>query len=287
MKKLLIMGSRGNLGMQLQKVFEAGFTVFAWGKDDLDITNESEVKKKINEFRPDIIINAAAYNEVDKCEENSKEFELAKRINGNAVGYLAKASKKIGATFIHYSTDYVFDGNKKEGYNEDDMTAPINNYGKSKLLGEEKIKEFINDKNFNYYIIRTSKLFGGPGLSSVSKKSFFDTIIELIDSKKELKIVDEELSLFTYTVDLARETKRLIEDKKERGIYHITNAGSCTWYEAVRYIVEIINRDVKIIPVGSDEFPRSAKRPKYSVLLNTKLKPLRSWKEALKEYINI
>jgi dTDP-4-dehydrorhamnose reductase len=287
MKKVLIIGVKGNLGIQLQKIFEESFEVVAWDKEELDITDEGEVNKKVKKLKPNIIINSAAYNAVDKCEEDDQEFELAKKINGLGPKYLAKISQEIKATLVHYSSDYVFDGNKKEGYSEDDETSPINNYGRSKLLGEELVQEVGKNGNLNYYIIRTSKLFGKPGLSEVAKKSFFDVMIGLSKGRDELKIVDEEVSLFTYTVDLAKATKKLIEDKKERGIYHVANSESCTWYESAKYLFEIIKRDVKIIPVDGDEFPRPAKRPKYSVLLNTKLKPIRSWKEALKDYLNI
>ena len=285
--KLLIIGAKGNLGVQLQKIFNNDFDVHAWDLEELDITNENEVNKKIVQLKPDIIINSAAYNAVDKCEDNENEFELAKKINGYAVGYLASVAKEIGATLVHYSTDYVFDGNKKEGYREGDKTNPINNYGKSKLLGEELIKKIDDNNKLNYYIIRTSKLFGEPGLSSGVKKSFFEVMIDLSENRKELKVVDEELSLFTYTVDLAKATKDLIMNNKKKGIYHISNSESSTWYTATKYLFEIINRDVKITPVGSSEFPRPAKRPKYSVLLNTKLQPLRSWKKALGDYLNV
>ncbi len=297
MSKVLIIGAKGNLGIQLQKVFEENFEVVAWDKEELDITNDQDVNKKVGEIKPDIIVNAAAYNAVDKCEEDDQEFELAKKINGFGPSYLAKVSRKIGATLIHYSSDYVFDDSKKEGYGENDEPNPINNYGKSKLLGEELIQEVGRGGKLNYYIIRTSKLFGRSGLSGAAKKSFFDIMIELSKDKEELKIVDDELSLFTYTIDLAKATKKLIEDKpvrtgsesdagwKEKGIYHIANSGSCTWYEAAKYLFEIIGRDVKIIPVGSNDFSRPAKRPKYSVLLNTKLEPLRNYKEALKDYL--
>ena len=291
--KVLILGAKGNLGQQLVKIFllNKKNKVIAWDKYNLDITDKNEVNKKIVQLNPNLIINASAYNAVDACEESKEQFELAKKINGYAVGYIAKAAEKVGAVFIHYSTDYVFDGENKNGYKENDRPDPISNYGKSKLLGEKKILELskINSK-FCYYIIRTSKLFGPVGKSKMSKKTFFDMMFDLADHKKEIKVIDGEVSCFTYTKDLAQATYALVSNKnnkRNKGIYHIINSLSCAWYEAAKFLFSISKKNVKLIPVNSDEFPRPAKRPKYSVLLNTKLKPLRTYQEALKEYLKI
>lgn len=284
-KKVLITGAKGNLGQELVEVFAKDFEVVVWDREELDITDKADVDKKILELKPQIIINAAAYNAVDKCEDDEKEFELAKKINGYAVGFLAEIAGKINAALIHYSTDYVFGGSKKDGYKESDKASPISNYGRSKLLGEKLLQEIGGKNGLDYYIIRTSKLFGKPGISEVAKKSFFDVMIDLSENREELKVVNEELSSFTYTRDLAKKTLEIVKEKKEKGIYHVANAEPCTWYEAAKYLFEILGRSVKITPVDSSAFPRPAKRPKYSVLLNAKLEPLRSYKEALREYI--
>jgi len=285
--KILILGSNGGLGQELFRVFSISYNVTAWSRKELDITNKREVNKKIVQLNPDIIINATAYNAVDRCEENKKEFDLAKIINGYGVGYLAEVACKIGAIFIHYSTDYVFDGKKKPGHKEDDKPNPINNYGYSKLLGEELIQSFAKDGNFQYYIIRTSKLFGKPGKSKRAKKSFFDVMLEISENKKELRIVNEELSLFTYTFDLAEKTLNLINQNREYGIYHMANSEPCTWYDAAEFLFKISGKDINLIPISSDEFARPAKRTRYSILLNTKISPLRSWKNALMDYIDV
>jgi len=325
MQKILIIGAKGMLGQELVKVFKRDgyYKVIPWDREDIDITREVEVSKKIGFIKPDIIINAAAYNAVDKCEEK-KEFEIAKKINGLAPGYLAKIAKKIKAVFVHYSTDYVFDGdlekllfsepsgcthvcatcslheNREIGYGEEHEPNPISNYGKSKLIGE---KEII--KNYkNHYIIRLSKLFGHPAQLEEAKKSFFDVMLEAGKNKKEvhpveyaakrrppeaefnrIKVVDEETSCFTYAPDIAKKTKEIVDSKKPFGIYHVTNSGSCTWHEACVELYKLAKIKTKVIPVPASEFPRPAKRPMYSVLLNTKLNPLRDWKEALKEYL--
>ena len=306
MKKILIIGSKGMLGQELVKTFkkDSDYKVIGWDKEDIDIASEKEVSKKIDIIKPAIIINAAAYNAVDKCEEDKKEYELAKKINGLAPGYLAKTAKKLKATLVHYSTDYVFNGQPEiaeptgcthscsscdlhEGFQpeigfcEDDKPFPISKYGETKLLGEQEVQK--NMKNF--YIIRSSKIFGKPALSEGAKKSFFDVMLEVGKKNKEVKVVDEETSCFTYAPDLAKKTKEIIDAKKPFGIFHVTNGGPCTWYEATVELYKQAGIKTKVVPVDSSAFPRPAKRPFYSVLINSKLNPMRDYKEALKEYL--
>jgi len=281
-KRILIIGSHGMLGQDLVRAFDAdqSWEVFAYDRDQIDIAQEDSLRDKIEEVRPDAVINATGYNAVDKCESDEIEFELAKKINGYGPGILAKICSDMDIPLVHFVSDYVFDGEKEE-YVESDKPSPISNYGRSKLLGEEEIQK--NTEKF--YLIRTSKLFGKPGISPMSKKSFFDTMIALAKDNSVLKIVDEEKSCFTYTPDLAQETKKIIEEKIPFGIYHVVNEGACTWYEAACELFSLAKMDVEVLPVGSSEFPRPAKRPKSSVLLNTKLKPLRNYKDALAEYL--
>ncbi|MEA3398530.1 MAG: dTDP-4-dehydrorhamnose reductase [Patescibacteria group bacterium] len=286
MSKILILGSQGNLGNQLIKVFSNENDVTAWDREEIDITDEDLIKKKVRDIKPDIIINAAAYNAVDKCEESEEEYDLAKRINIDGPRNIAEAALKVGAIFVHYSSDYVFNGKQKQGYKEDEETSPIGRYGKTKAIGERQIIA-LSGKGLKWYLIRTSKLFGPKGASDLAKPSFFDIMLDLAKTKDKLDIIDEEKSCFTYTPDLANATKKLISEKAGNGIYHIVNSEPCTWYEAARELFKIARVDIKINPIASDKFPRPAKRPKYSVLLNTKLKPLRDYKEALREYLKI
>ena len=282
--KVLILGARGNLGGQLVKVFsDLKYEVTAWSRAEVDITDKELINKKIDDIKPDLIINAAAYNNVDECEKE-EEFEKAKKINGDAVGYLADAAIRNNSILVHYSSDYVFDGKQIEGYRENDEPHPINKYGESKLLGE---KELISrsGKGLKFYLIRTSKLFGPKGESKESKPSFFDIMLKKAQEKNKVDVVDEEKSCFTYTPDLAQATKNLIESEKGYGIYHIVNQGTSTWFEAAQELFKLANLDTRINSVTSDKFPRPAKRPKYSVLLNTKLPKLRNYKEALEEYL--
>ncbi|MFA6047602.1 MAG: dTDP-4-dehydrorhamnose reductase [Parcubacteria group bacterium] len=305
MKKILILGAKGMLGQELVKTFrkDSDYKVIGWDREDIDIASEKEVSKKIGIIKPSIIINAAAYNAVDKCEEDKKEFELAKKINGLAPGYLAKVAKKLKATLVHYSTDYVFNGQPEinepqgcthvcatcslhggepeVGFCEDDKPDPINKYAETKLLGEKEVQKNLK----NYYIIRLSWLFGKPAISKNAKRSFFDIMLELGGKNKEVRAVDDETGQFTYAPDLVIKTKEIIDSKKPFGIYHVTNSDPCSWYEAAIELYKQAGLKTKVIPVTGDAFPRPAKRPFYSVLVNTKLNPMRSYKEALKEYL--
>ena len=190
-KKIVILGSRGLLGQEMCKVFPQAV---GWDREDINIANEKQVREKINKLQPNVVINCAAYNAVDNCE-NEAGFALAKKINGEGVGFLADACLECGATLVHYSTNYVFDGAEKNGYAEDALPRPISKYGASKLSGEQEI---LRRPDLRYYLIRTSKLFGHKGTSELAKENFFDAMIKLSKQKKELPVVDDVLSNFTY-----------------------------------------------------------------------------------------
>jgi len=306
MKKILIIGAQGMLGQELVNIFkqDSNYKIVAWDKDDLDITKEKEVIKKIGFTHPNIIINAAAYNDVDKCEKSKKEFDLARKINGLAPGYLAKVAQKEKAILVHYSSDYVFDGQPEIpepegcshscsscalhnnfqpliGFDEMAKPHPINKYGETKLMGEEAVMK--NTKK--YYLIRLSWLFGKPAKAKGAKRSFFDIMLELGKKEKEVKVVDDEMSSFTYAPDLAKKTKEIIDAQTPFGIYHIVNSQPTSRYEAILELYQQEKIKTKVLPVEAEEFPTSAERPPFSVLLNTKLNPLRDWNEALKEYL--
>jgi len=277
LKKILILGAKGMLGSDLMKEFE-DIKPIGWDIEDIDITDEKDVKKKIGSIKPQVIINAAAYTNVDNCEINK---DLAMKVNGYAVGLLAQISKETQAILVHYSTDYVFSGDKKEGYKEDDKPGPtLNIYGESKLLGERLLRKNAN----KYYLIRTSWLYGKNG------KNFVNTILKLSCERDIIKVVCDQYGRPTYTVDLVRRTNWILGKSLPFGIYHITNRGRCSWYEFAKEIIankyEGKEGYAKVTPVKTQEFPRPAKRPRYSELLNTKLPKMRHWREALKEYLS-
>jgi len=279
MIRILIIGSKGMLGQDLAKVFEKQNPVL-FDKADLDITDRNQVLQTIEEINPDIIINSAAYNAVDACEE---DFSIAQAVNAAGPGNLAEAAQSLGAVFVHYSTDYVFDGNKKSGYKETDKPDPVSAYGLSKFLGEEQVRQKTN----KFYLIRTSRLFGLPAGSEGAKKSFVDVMLKLADEKDKLDLVNEEFSNPTYTPDLAERTYLILKEKPAYGIYHAANKGACTWHDFAKEIFSLAGKNVKINAVGSDHFPRPAKRPAYSSLKNTKLPQMRTWKAALKDYLDL
>ncbi len=284
--KILILGARGNLGGQLMRVLGNNYRLICWDHEDLDITNRNEVNKKIYEVKPNIIINTAAYNAVDKCEEVPEEYQKAKLLNGDAVGFIADAALSVNSLFIHYSTDYVFAGDKQTGYAEKDEPHPISKYGETKLLGEREL-ELRARNSLKYYLIRTSKLFGPKGESDMAKPNFFDIMLKKSETVDRLDIVNEEVSAFTYTFDLACATKELIEAKHKFGIYHITNNGVYTWFEAAQELFKLLKKDIILNPIASANYPRPAKRPVFSILLNTKLKPQRKFIEALRDYVEL
>lgn len=300
--KILILGASGNLGQQLVKVFKDENEVIAWGKSEIDISDKELVLKKITDIKPGLIINSAAYNAVDKCEEPD-EFEIAKKINGLAPGYLADAALRVGAILVHFSSDYVFGGHlghkgikmsdikKQGGFKENDEPRPVNKYGQTKLMGEQEIIK-MSGKGLKWYLVRTSKLFGPKGESEVSKPSFFDIMLNIANKSEysanganAINIVNDETSCFTYTPDLAKAVKSLLDENKGFGIYHITNSIPRTWYRAAKELFKLAEIKIKVNPVASDKFPRPAKRPNFSVLLNTKAELLRDYREALKEYL--
>lgn len=277
--KILIIGSKGMLGQYLAQVLVEQELIL-WDKDDLDVTDESMVKEKIAQVKPGVIINCAAYNNVDQAE---KESALADKLNGYAVGYLAKVAAEINALLVHISSNYVFSGEDKNGYTENSQPDPISAYGQSKLLGETEISRLAK----KYYLIRTSRLFGQTGSSLAAKKTFVDLILDQTQKTQELIGLDEEYDLPTYALDLAQGIKKLINSSLPYGIYHLVNSGEpCTWYSLAKEILAIKKLANKLTPVTSEQFKqRLAKRPKSAFLKNTRLSPLRPWTEALREYL--
>ncbi len=275
--KILIIGAKGMLGQELARVF-ADQQLTLWDREEIDITKPEEYGLKITEVGPDLIINAAATNDVDGIE---KDDTIAKLVNGSAVGSIADICSILGILMVHYSSDYVFDGTKQAGYAENDKPEPISKYGESKLLGERLLKQASSE----YYLIRTSRLFGKVGGGEGAKTSFVDKIIAKAKETGSLELIDAEVSSPTYVVDLAKRTREILTARKPFGIYHATNSGACTWYQFGMKALEIAGISVPVTPVGPDAFPRPAKRPAYSALRSTKMPPMRPWEEALAEYL--
>lgn len=276
--KILITGSNGMLGHDLIEVLKDKHELLLTTSKTLDITDGDSVMDFIVKSNPDIVINSAAYTDVDGCESNP---DLAYNVNGEGVKNLALACREVDCPLVHISTDYVFNGQNDRPWVEDDEIGPISIYGKSKLEGEEHIKEILE----KYFIVRTAWLYG------VNGRNFPRTMLELAQNHSEITVVYDEVGTPTYTPDLAKGISELIETDYY-GTYHLTNSGNCSWCEFARYIFEVADVDVNVIPVTASEFARPAPRPSYSVLENRNwvengFEPLRNYKEAIKEYIEL
>ena len=276
--KILITGSNGMLGHDLIEVLKDKHELLLTTSKTLDITDGDSVMDFILKSNPDIVINSAAYTDVDGCESNP---DLAYNVNGEGVKNLALACREVDCPLVHISTDYVFNGQNDRPWVEDDEIGPISIYGKSKLEGEEHIKEILE----KYFIVRTAWLYG------VNGRNFPRTMLELAQNHSEITVVYDEVGTPTYTPDLAKGISELIETDYY-GTYHLTNSGNCSWCEFARYIFEVADVDVNVIPVTASEFARPAPRPSYSVLENRNwvengFEHLRNYKEAIKEYIEL
>lgn len=281
--RVVITGANGMLAHALAEAFDDVDEIYLWDRSDLDITDRATVLHAIEGIEPDVIINAAAYTAVDDAEENE---ELATQINGAAVANLAEAARRVGAKLVHFSTDYVFAGDRKEGYDESfDGYDPVNAYGRSKLAGEQALAASGADT----YVVRTSWLYGPGG------KNFVETMLWLArkvkdpdDDLNELKVIADQYGKPTYTKDLAEATRELVQGAFDPGVYHVSNeadGGSITWHDFASEIFRQAGYDVVPLAIPTKEYPTPAKRPEYSTLLNTKLPPRRDWKDALAEYL--
>lgn len=274
--KILITGANGQLGRELTKQYSnKSVELILTDVQDLDITKGEEVYNFVNKVEPDVIINCAAHTAVDKCES---DVDNAYKINTIGPKNLAQAAYSIGAEIVQVSTDYVFNGTINKELNEFDLPDPQTIYGQSKLQGENIVKE-LNPK---HYIVRTAWLYGDGN-------NFVKTMISLSKNNNELKVVNDQHGSPTSTVDLARVIIKLVEDKNY-GVFHCTCKGECTWYDFAKEIFSLCKIDINVIPCSTEEFPRPAKRPQFSVLRNYMLELTtgditRDWKEALREYI--
>lgn len=265
-----------------QAMVEAWFDHDVLGKDlpDFDLTNPIDVRRTIATIQPNVVVNCAAYTDVDRCET---EEDQADRVNGTGVGYLAQACDAQKSTLVHISTDYVFDGTRKSGYIEQAQFNPVSAYGRTKVHGEQQLR--LHSKRA--YLVRTSWLYGpgGPSTGSGQRKNFVQTMLELGKSKPELKVVNDQHGKPTYTRDLASFVKRLVVERAPYGTYHGVNEGATTWYDFAKEIFRQAGVDTPVKPCSTKEFPRPAKRPAWSVLLNTKRPLLRLWSSALGDYL--
>ncbi len=288
--KILVTGICGMLGVDLYQTLREQHEVVGFDANEFpstpfspppiqrgDITRIEEVKRTFSELVPQMVVHTAAYTDVDGCEKNP---DKAHEVNALGTQNVCRAAQDLGIPVMYISTDFVFDGNKDSPYLESDQPHPISTYGRSKLAGEEYVKNLLKE----YFVVRTSWLYGYYG------RNFANTILQLASEKKELRVVNDHIGCPTYTKDLSRKIKDLLLTKSY-GVYHITNSGSCSWYEFAREILKLAGiREVEVMPISSEELDRPAPRPRFSVLENHRLRltlgnSMRNWKEALSDYI--
>ncbi len=284
--RVLILGAQGQLGIELQKAFTGAGEVVALGRERCDLANSESIRKAMAEVAPAIVLNAAAYTAVDRAES---EPELAMRVNGEAPGVLAEEARSIDALLVHYSTDYVFDGSKQGPWVEDDPVNPLNEYGRTKLAGERRIAE----AGGRYLIFRTSWVY------SLHGNNFLKTMLRLGRERDQLRVVNDQIGAPTTAAALARATWAVIDGldsvshSEASGIYHMTCSGETSWcgfaQEIFRQARDPQGRKwPEVVGIPDTEYPTPAKRPKNSVLCNSKLKTrfgvaLPRWEDALGE----
>lgn len=286
MKKVLLIGAKGQVGQELQVTLPFLGEVISIGREELDLTNSEKIGQLIREIHPDYLVNAAAYTAVDKAET---EPDLAYSINATAPKIMAESAEKIQAKFLHISTDYVFDGRKNTPYLETDLTNPLGVYGQSKLRGEEEIKTV----NSQAIILRTAWVYGSYG-----KSNFVKTMLRLGKEREELKVVVDQVGSPAWAKDIATAiTQLLINADNPPGIYNFTNSGVASWFDLTKAIFEeakisgIPLKIQRVIPITTAEYPTPAVRPAYSVLSSQKISQQLGyippyWRDSLKAMLN-
>lgn len=275
MSDILITGANGQLGSELRRLLdECHISYDAFDSHGLDVTDAEVVMDTVKKVSPKVIYHCAAYTAVDNAEDQYKAANW--QVNEDGTRNITEAAKAVGATLVYISTDYVFDGTKEDEYLPDDSTNPKNEYGKAKLAGEEAVRDILS----NYYIIRTSWVFGEFG------KNFVYTMLRLAKDHDRLTVVDDQVGRPTWTRTLAEFMTHLVDNSCKFGTYHLSNDNSCSWYEFAKEILK--DEDIEVSPVTSEEYPQKAYRPRHSVMSLDKSKAtgfdIPTWQEALAEF---
>lgn len=281
--KILLIGKSGQLGAEIDRqAREKGYKIQSFGHEELDITDSEKVKSKIESFRPTVVVNASAFHVVPQCEV---EPDIAFLINATSLKPIAEICAQKNIKFVHYSTDYVFDGGKGTLNDEYALPNPVQIYGVSKLAGEYIALNYSNTS----VVIRSSGVYGGKEGSRSKKGNFALNIIEQAKNKKELEVANEQVVNPTYSVDLAKASLDLLQHEEISGIYHLANEEYCSWAQFAREIIKIKQLSTKIIPVDRGGMAGDLRRPLFSALKNTRAKKLGvilpSWQDAIKRYL--
>lgn len=281
--KIIVIGANGQLGHDLVRIIPKEECI-PFTRKELDLAEVGKIKETLAQHKPDIVINTAAFNRVDDCE---KTPEAAFAVNAVAAHHLAKACKEIGATMVHYSTDYVFgkEKNRKSQYMEKDVPGPLSAYGVSKLAGEMLVQAALDE----HYVIRVCGLFGVVG-SSGKGGNFVETMLRIGKEKGSVRVVEDQVLSPTYTLDVAKNTYEMFKKNVPFGLYHMVSHGETSWYNFAKTIFELAGLNVECMPIPTSEYKLPARRPAYSALENEKLRALgidqmRDWKVALRDYL--
>lgn len=278
--RVLVLGAGGLLGAAVAREFGAAHEAVALDRSMLDIGDRIAVDRTMTEVRPEAVINCAAYNDVDAAEENAV---AALRVNALAVRALAAASRDAGARFVHYGSDFVFDGAASRPYTEDDAPNPRSVYGASKLLGDWFALEHPSG-----YLIRVESLFGTPA-SPASRRGSVDTIIARIRARQPVPVFSDRTASPAHTVDVARATRLLLERRAAPGLYHCVNSGAATWVEIAQEAARLMGLPIELKPITLETAGLKAQRPRYSAMSNHKLHragiPMATWQEALATHL--
>ena len=278
--KILLFGGSGRLGTAMRKAWSERYDIVTPEQGEVTWTKEG-LSDWLAKTKPDFLINTAAYNNVDGAEGEGRQ--TAFQVNGELPGLLAELAKEFHVPFIHFSTDYVFAGDKPEGYVETDEPHPVSVYGESKLLGEKNVLEKYPEGS---YVIRTSRLYGEPGTGQFAKKSFVEIILGELKTKPAFEVNDFEVSAPTSVPELVDHVeKHILLGRPAPGVYHMANEGGATWLGWATAIRDILGLENVITPRDPAQAVRPAKRPAYSVLRSTKLPSMLPWREALKNYL--
>jgi dTDP-4-dehydrorhamnose reductase len=281
--KIAVIGANGQLGNDVVVAFSAnGDTALALTHQDIEVTDLDSVSRVLRVARPDVIVNTSAMHQVENCERDPQKALAVNAIGPRNLGLLAE---DLGATLMHVSTDYVFDGIKDSPYVEDDAANPLNVYGISKLAGEH----FVRQTAKKHFVIRTSALYGRNPCRAKGGLNFIELMLKLSKERDELRVVDNEFVSPTATAELAQQICALSRSDCY-GLYHATAEGSCSWYEFAREIFAITGTSVRLKVAAPNEFPAKVARPKYSVLENRALKShglniFKTWQEGLQNYL--
>lgn len=279
--KVLVTGAAGHLGAAVVEEFIAVHDVVALTHAELDVSDTGAVRGAIERARPELVVNCAAYNDVDGAEDDPVH---ALRVNAFAVHSLARAAADAGAALVHYGSDFVFDGRGERPYGEEDRPNPGGVYAISKLLGEWLAREAAR-----LYLLRVESVFGGPTAGRTARLGSAGKIVAAIEAGEEVPVFTDRVVSPSHAGDVARATRRLVEGRVEAGLYHCVNSGYCRWDEFAREAARLLGREARLRPITLDSVTLRAPRPRYCALSNEKLAragiEMPTWQEALKRYI--